>query len=73
MNIGFKRIFSYESLVGRRLFGAFNVLGKRQRFLKAKTDHRDRMRLLKRNKKINQQYAVIAEKEPNIEFLNPQK
>ncbi|NCP91048.1 MAG: hypothetical protein GW827_12595 [Flavobacteriales bacterium] len=73
MNFGLKRIFTYQSFVSRRLFGAFEMLGKRQRYHKVKSEHRDRMRNLKRIKKINQLYASRAEKEPSIEFLTPTK
>ena len=74
LNSSFKRIYAYESLVGRRLFGAFDILaGKRQRFLKAKSDHRDRMRFLKRQKKMNTEYTSKAQEEPGIDFLTPQK
>jgi len=73
MNRSFKRIFAYESLMSRRLFGAFELLGKAQRMHKGKCDHRERMRLVKRHKKTNVFYSQHADSEPNIEFLTPNK
>ena len=68
-----KKVFSYESLTCRRLFGAFEVLGKKQRIVKTYTDHRDRMRFANRIKKMGQQYDVDFLEERPLEFVTSPK